>query len=429
MDLILNQRQELGLVMTFQLRQAIELLQFSTYDLYQYIKEQEIENPLIELKEQTKDIVYTEQTNRKSLSSSPTSDMLDFIKNDEISMRQKLCEQVRLHFKEKDQQFLLYLVQNLDDSGYLRLDDSAIYDENTVKRGIHLLQEIGPIGIGARSLVECLQLQLTYNYPDQLLAKAIIDNHLDLIANRKWNDIVRVMKISLEKVKEIYEFIQTLNPKPCLHLADFKVEYVVPDIVVELKEGKLIHYLNESYLPKISLNKDYSCLLNVKDETSHYISNQFSKYKWLINSIEQRRITILKIMKVLLEKQASFFKEGFSSLKPLTLKDVATEIDMHESTVSRATMNKIIQTPHGTFDIRMLFTSKLETLDGNSISQTEVKQLLENIIKKENKCKPLSDQKIADYFITEKGITISRRTITKYREELNIPSSSLRKEI
>ncbi|MEI4769346.1 RNA polymerase factor sigma-54 [Psychrobacillus sp. FJAT-51614] len=429
MELILNHRQELGLVMTYQLRQAIELLQFSTYDLYQFIKEQESENPLIELNEKITDLAYIDRTGKKTISTHSTSEQLDYIRNKEIGMRQKLCEQVRFQYKEEDQQLLSYLIHNLDDSGYLRLDESASYDEKTVKRGIHLLQEIGPIGIGARSLQECLQLQVTYNYPNQLLAKEVIENHLDLLANRKWNDIVRVMKISLEKVKEIYEFIQTLNPKPCTHLSDFKVEYAVPDIVVEFKEGKLVHYLNESYLPKISLNQDYSSLLNIKDESSHYISNQYASYKWLISSIEQRRETILKIIKVLIKKQESFFKEGFCSLKPLTLKDVAAEIEMHESTVSRATMNKIIQTPHGTFDVRMLFTSKLETEDGSSISQREVKQLLENIIKKENKRKPLSDQKIADYFNTEKGITISRRTITKYREELNILSSSLRKEI
>ena len=137
----------------------------------------------------------------------------------------------------------------------------------------------------------------------------------------------------------------------------------------------------------------------------------------------------MKIVKVIINKQENFFKDGFIALKPLTLKEVAEEIDMHESTVSRATMNKVIQTPKGSFDLRMLFTSKLETVDGNSISQTKVKALLETFIANENKHKPFSDQKIADYFNTEKGITISRRTISKYREELKIPSSSRRKEI
>jgi RNA polymerase sigma-54 factor len=169
--------------------------------------------------------------------------------------------------------------------------------------------------------------------------------------------------------------------------------------------------------------------MNVKDETSKYINNQFANYKWLLSSIEQRRLTILKIVEVLVEKQESFFRKGFSSLKPLTLKEVASEIEMHESTVSRATMNKVIQTPKGSFDLRKLFTSKLETNDGSLISQTEVKLLLENIIKKENKCKPFSDQQIANHFNDEKGITIARRTISKYREELNIPPARQRKEI
>lgn len=261
------------------------------------------------------------------------------------------------------------------------------------------------------------------------LAKTLIENHLDLLANRKWNDIARCMRISLASVKETYDFIQTLNPNPCSDISDFSVEYLSPDIIVEYKDGNLVYYLNESYLPEIHFNNQYSNLLNLEDETSKYISNQFTSYKWLLNSIEQRRITILKIVEVLLKKQEKFFIEGVRSIKPLTLKEVATEIDMHESTVSRATMNKVIQTPRGSIDIRKLFTSKLETIDGNSISQTEVKDLLEKIIKKENKCKPLSDQKIADYFNTEKGVTISRRTISKYREELNIPSSNLRKEI
>lgn len=426
MELVLNQRQELSLVMTFQLRQAIELLQYSTYDLYEYIKEQELENPLIELVEHPNDFLYQE----KSRGTRSSQQLIDFVKSNDKGMREKLIEEAKFQFRnELDQQLLQYLIYNLDDSGYLSEMDYVVFDELTIERGIQLLQQIGPIGIGARSLKECLLLQISHEYPEEKLAKFLIENHLDLLVNRKWNEIARRMKISLTDVKNIYDFIQTLNPKPCLGISDGSVEYVNPDIIVEYKEGKLIYYLNEGYLPEIHFNNDYSGLLNEKDETSKYISNQFANYKWLLNSIEQRRSTILKIVEVLLEKQEKFFVEGFSSLKPLTLKEVATEIDMHESTVSRATMNKVIQTPRGSFDLRLLFTSKLETADGSSISQTEVKELLENFIKKENKCKPYSDQKIADYLNTEKGINISRRTISKYREELNIPSSSLRKEI
>ncbi|MFF2755120.1 RNA polymerase factor sigma-54 [Psychrobacillus sp. NPDC058041] len=430
MELILTQKQEQSLVMTFQLKQAIELLQFSTFDLYQYIKEQELQNPLIELEEQPQDFLIPERSHGKTILTGSSQQLIDYAQSSDINMRHNLVEQAKLLFKmEEDQKLVKYLIHNLDDSGFLQLTNYEPFDEATVVRGIHLLQQIGPIGLGARNIRESLLLQITYNYPEEKLAKRLIENHLELLANRKWNDISRCMKISLESVKKTYEFIRTLNPTPCIGISDFSVEYLVPDIVVEIKDDKLIYYLNESYLPEIHFNNQYSDLMNVKDETSKYINNQFANYKWLLSSIEQRRLTILKIVEVLIKKQESFFREGFSSLKPLTLKEVASEIEMHESTVSRATTNKVIQTPKGSFDLRKLFTSKLETNDGNLISQTEVKLLLENIIKKENKCKPFSDQQIANHFNNEKGITIARRTISKYREELNIPPASRRKEI
>ncbi|MFJ8063271.1 RNA polymerase factor sigma-54 [Psychrobacillus sp. NPDC096426] len=430
MELVLNQRQEQSLTMTFQLRQAIELLQYSTYDLYQYIKEKELENPLIELEEHSKDFSFDERFTRKAASSTSTDQLIDFVRSRDICMREKLVKEVKLLFKQKeDQQLLHFIIYNLDDSGYFRINDQASFDDTTINRGIHLLQQIGPVGIGARSLQECLLLQVIYDYPEEKLVKSLIENHLELLAKRKWNEIARCMKITLADVKEMYDFIQTLNPKPFFGISDESVEYLNPDIIVEYKEGNLSYYLNDGYLPEIHFNNEYAGLLQQKDETSKYINNQYTHYKWLLSSIEQRRSTILKIVTVLLEKQKKFFTEGFCALKPLTLKEVAAEIDMHESTVSRATMHKVIQTPRGSFDLKSLFTSKLETADGSSISQTEVKELLANFIKNENKTKPFSDQKIADYLNTENGINISRRTISKYREELNIPSSSLRKEI
>ena len=202
----------------------------------------------------------------------------------------------------------------------------------------------------------------------------------------------------------------------------------MPDIIIEFKETGISFYLNDSYLPTIHFSNNYTNALNSKDETSKYIRNKTANYYWLISSIEQRRQTITKIMKVIIKKQEAFFTDGFIALKPLTLKEVADEIDMHESTVSRATTNKVLQTPRGSFDLRMLFTSKLEMTDGNEISQSKMKALLQDLIANENKQKPLSDQKIADYFKTEKGITISRRTISKYREELNIPHRECEKK-
>lgn len=420
--------------MTSELRQAIELLQYSTHDLYQYIKEQELENPLITLEEKRND--WSGEEIRGKLKSSTTAKPpIESIISSQVNMRDKLVEQALLLHKDvRDQQLIRFLIYNLDDNGYLPFpaDDAAKeggFDAREISYGIQLLQQIGPPGIGARSLAECLLLQLTSDFPKVNLVRCLIQNYLPLLADRKWNEIASLMNISLTDVKELHDLILTLNPKPCSCISDFSIEYVTPDIIVEMKKTELSFRLNDSYLPAIRFNNEYADLVLKKDETAKYITSQYNSYQWLLNSIEQRRQTIAKIVKVILEKQKSFFSEGFISLKPLTLKEIAEEINMHESTVSRATANKTIQTPKGTFDLRLFFTSKLETASGNSISQTKVKAMLKNLIANENTSKPLSDQKITDHFNKNEGITISRRTITKYREEMGIPSSSRRKKI
>ncbi|AOV08578.1 RNA polymerase factor sigma-54 [Sporosarcina ureilytica] len=434
MQITLQQKQiqELNLVMTPALRQAIELLQYSTYELYDYIKEQALDNPLIELKEKHPDASDYRTPHRIRSSSNTSSLSLDWIPCDGNDMREELVQHARVQFQDpQDIQLLEYLIYNLDDNGYLFNDDSMEFtcNENALNRGIHLLQQIGPAGIGARSLKECLLLQLAYNHPEEKLAFTLIDAHFDLLANRKWDDIASLMKLTLAEVKKLHEFIKTLNPKPCSTIADFNAEYITPDIVIEESDNGLSYFLNDRYLPAVQVNTEYLSMRHQNQETAKYISDQYNQIQWLLSSIEKRRATISKIIEVVLEKQQNFFNEGFIALQPLTLKEVADEIDMHESTVSRATANKTIQTPKGTFDFRMLFTSKLETSDGDSVSQTKVKKLLQRFIAEENKQKPFSDQKIANYFKTEKGIAISRRTISKYREELNIPSSRMRKEI
>ena len=430
MELVHHQKQELNLIMTNELRQAISLLQYSTYELYQYIKEQELENPLIELEEQKNELLHDEKYTRKS-APKQTADLLI---DNEAGMRDRLLEQAKFIFQEaEDRKLIGYLIHNLDDNGYLDINEHEAttreFDDKEISRGIQLLQRIGPPGIGARNLKECLLLQLTCHDPNEKLAAYLIQNHLNFLATRKWNEISSLMDISLAKVQEIHDFILTLNPKPCSGIADFSIEYLTPDIIVEIKGSGITYYLNDGYLPTIHFNNQYASMLKNQDETSKYISDQHINYQWLLSSIEQRRQTILKIVKAIIKKQERFFKDGFIALEPLTLKEIAEEIEMHESTVSRATMNKVIQTPNGTFDLKMFFSSKLENANGSSISQSKVKTLLKTLIEKENKYKPFSDQKIADYFHNEKEITISRRAITKYREELNIPSSAMRKQI
>src|SRR5699024_1650876 len=235
---------------------------------------------------------------------------------------------------------------------------------------------------------------------------------------------------SLQKVQEMYEKIQAFNPRPAANFAVETSAYVEPDIIIEHhpEENTFLITLNDRYIPDIQFNDDYAKLGNDK-EVSTFVKSSFQKYEWLKNSIEQRRETILKIMNVIVQKQRDFLMDGFRSLQPLTLKEVAEEIDMHESTVSRATDNKMIQTPAGTFELKKLFSTKLATNSGADTSQTQVKLILQQMIDEEDKYRPLSDQKIADRLKAEKEIVISRRTVAKYRDELQIPSSSRRKKL
>lgn len=435
MEMALHQRLNMNLKMTPELRQAITLLQYSTYDLEQYIKEQELENPLIELRSKAHRSNFEEKSYHIPRSKNVV-DITNATSKFSIEVkRDDLYESARLMYSDfKTLTLLKFIIFNLNESGYFLLHSSSTmplnnYSEQEISNGIRLLQKIGPFGIGARSLKECLLLQISNLFPMNCLAMEIVENDLDLIANHRWSLIASKYKVSMEDVLNVYSFIQTLNPRPCSFLSSPLIEYVTPDIIVDEKNGSLTFSLNDDYLPTIGLNKNYISKNFPDRDTAKYINTHYQKYTWLVSSIEQRRNTIIKIVEVLLFKQRQFFLKGFSHLQPLTLREVADEIGMHESTVSRATANKTINTPFGSYELRLLFSSKLERKDGTSISQTKLKNLLMDLIKSENKFHPFSDQKIAQYFTMEKGITISRRTIAKYREELNIPPSSRRKEI
>ncbi|WP_100010189.1 RNA polymerase factor sigma-54 [Lentibacillus sediminis] len=434
MELVLQQKQKLNLVMTTELRQAITLLQYSTMDLYNFLQEQALENPFIELIEREDPYSNIGKSNRGMSVDNAVKDSMDWIKNKEMGEREKLIEQVKwIDLKKEEKAILHYLILNLDKNGYLPLTVTEIaadldIDEEKIKSGINHLQQLEPIGIGARDLSECLLLQLNYYYPEESLTEKIIKGHLENLANRKWKAIAKTLDATLVEVKSAYEIIRSLDPKPC-RLDPKPTEYVNPDVVIEEKDDRLEVYLNDSYVPQIRFDRSCVKMASNKDTVHKYMEDKYKNFRMLISSIEQRRETILKITRAVIDRQRAFFSKGFSGLQPLTLKEIADEIGMHESTVSRATMNKRIQTPKGTFDFRIFFTSKLETAGGAPASQATVKLLLEDYVKNENKSKPYSDQKIADYFKTKKGIVISRRTVSKYREELNIPSSSRRKEI
>ena len=437
MKLVLQQKQQLNLVMTTELSQAIALLQYSTQDLYEFLKEQELENPLLELVEKN-DVSIDDRKNNYSIQSSEEYvDPIDFIASKEKTLTDQLLEQVNFkEIPEKVKQQLNYLILNLDEKGYLAFDKQSLAEdlkltELEVDELINQLQLLEPIGVGAIDLANCLEIQLNYYYPDELLAKKIITTYLTELANKNWSDIAKKENVSLQEIQSAFEIIRSLNPKPASNHFSSSTTYVTPDIIIESDESDdtFTVHLNDHYLPSLRFDQSYLHGNKLDHQLGDFVQNQYKKYQWIKNSIEQRRNTIIKIMNVLLNKQARFFTEGLKSLKPLTLKEVALMIDMHESTVSRATDNKIIQTPAGTFELKSLFSTRLSTSSGEDISQSQVKRTLETIIKKEDKYKPLSDQKLAEQMKNDQGINISRRTIAKYRDELNIPSSSKRKEI
>ncbi|WP_163971862.1 RNA polymerase factor sigma-54 [Oceanobacillus halotolerans] len=435
MDLMLQQNQTLNLVMTTQLKQAIELLQYSTYDLYQFLQEQELENPLIELKEKPFDMPYTVTRRSRQRDVSSHQDPIDFMPAKQLSIRDELMEQIRwLSIAKREKELIHYILLNLDDNGYLPISVGEIVEYKgmsmqEVEKGVQLVQQLEPIGIGARSLQECLLLQARHYYPDEQVTLSIIEAYLPLLANKKWHEIAKQLDVSLQDVKKANDLIQTLDPKPCDLRSNTRTDYYIPDVMIKDENGKFVVTLNDTYLPTIHIQRDYTHLLKEKGDIGKYMQEHYRKYQWLVNSVDKRRTTILKVTQAIIEKQQAFLHNGFADLKPMTLREIANEVELHESTVSRATMNKVIQTPVGTFDYRMLFTSKIATNYGDDLSQANVKHLLKRFVESENKKKPFSDQKIADFFKTEKGITISRRTVAKYRDELNIPPSSKRKEI
>ncbi|WLR50508.1 RNA polymerase factor sigma-54 [Bacillus tianshenii] len=432
MELGLFQQQTLKLVMTTELRQAITLLQYSALDLSEFLQEQSMENPLIELREST----WEQQRNtmRKSSSGNDVSP-LDFATEQRTSLSDELLTQARwLELSEQERETLEHLIFLLDENGYLHEHSSDIAErlnrsESQVEEMIKRLQQLDPIGIGARSLAECLYLQLEYEYPDEELAAEIVRDHLQLLAEKKWKQITKQYDITLQEVQRIYDLLQTLNPRPGAMYNAGSANYIIPELTVKQENGTFTVSFNDQSIPTVSLNAQYKGILEKakEEELSKYLQDKYQQIVWLQKSIQQRRLTLLKVMTAIIEKQPDFFEKGDSHLKPMTLRDIAEETELHESTVSRATTGKYVQTPHGVFELKSFFSSGIRTQQGEDASSNEVKIAMKKLIDSEDKKKPLSDQKIVQLLKEEHGVVASRRTIAKYRDQLNIPSSTKRK--
>ncbi len=462
------------LVLTPQLQQAIKLLQLPQLELTQALNQELTENPFLE--ELQEEQVQEEQTQEEQKNeeaelpeSTPEEDLLAPLENlmtfraddyfDErssdgrdlgyftpgteaptsfeqfVSSSPNLYEQLNWQLRlntsdEKLQTIGEAIIGNIDDNGYLSIPDEELADickvpVEQVRKAIGLVQELDPPGIGARNLkIKMLRLAGT-------LVEKIVQNNIGELEKKKYKAIAKQYDAAYEDIMIAVKIIEELDPKPARNFSSHETNYVIPDVYIEKTDGEYQIILNDEGLPRLRLNNQYRKLLMnkaslTKDE-KQFLEEKLRSALWLIKSLDQRNKTIYKVTKSILHFQKDFFDSGPRHIKPLNLRDVATDISMHESTVSRVTSSKYLACPHGIFSFRFFFSSSLQGKN-EDISSTLVKEQIKKIISEENPKKPFSDQKIAD-FLNQQNITIARRTIAKYREELRIPPNSRRRRV
>jgi RNA polymerase sigma-54 factor len=361
---------------------------------------------------------------------------------DSLTQRVSLTDHLRwqigfIEWSDLERELALLIVGNLDDDGYLdeKLEAIALSAGaplETAERVLARVQELDPVGVGARSISECLLVQARVRGIRDPLVLRILGGHLDLLQRKDFRGIGRLEGVTVERVAEANTAIAALEPRPGRAYAEEEPIYITPDIFVH-KLGDEYHVvLNEDGMPKLRVSSAYREVLGHKDsaskETRDYVREKLRGAVWLIKSIHQRQRTIVKVMQSILRFQRDFFDKGSEWLRPLNLRDVAEDIGMHESTVSRVTTNKYVQTPHGIFELKFFFNSSIQTADGDSIASESVKEKIREIIKSEDARRPLSDQAIAEV-LRKRSINIARRTVTKYREAMRILSSTRRRRI
>jgi RNA polymerase sigma-54 factor len=329
------------------------------------------------------------------------------------------------------------IIGNLDDDGYLvaSVDEIAAmgpWPIEDVEKALRLVQSFDPIGVAARDLQECLMLQLRHLHLDGTPAETIVAEHLRLLHNHQMPELAKKLGLSIEDVKHHVEIIQHLDPKPGSRFNPQPSQYVIPDVYIIKVEDQYVAVLNEDGLPQLRISPTYRRLLDKSAtaensaETRAYVKDKFRSALWLIKSVEQRQKTIHKVATSIINFQRDFLDHGIEHLRPLVLRDVANDIGMHESTVSRVVTNKYMHTPQGVFEMKYFFHSGISSSYGEAVSSVTIKNRIRKIIEGEDPRKPLSDSKIVS-ILQREGLILARRTIAKYREELKIPTSNQRK--
>jgi RNA polymerase sigma-54 factor len=311
-------------------------------------------------------------------------------------------------------------------------DEIPVYTEEEVARMLDTVQALDPAGVGARDLRECLMLQLKDAGLEQSVPYRLVRDCFDELINHRWSDISKRFGISPSDVQKAADEIAKLDPKPGLMYSDASDNYIIPDLVVEKIDGKYHVFLNDANLPRLKLSRAYQEIARDKKkfdgENKEFISNKLNSANWMIQAIEQRRQTMLKVMNYIVERQRDFFEKGVQYLKPLTLREVAEVISMHESTVSRVTNEKFVQTPRGVLPLKFFFSSGLSTTGGEDVSARGIKDQIQKLVENEDPKHPLTDQAIVN-ILKESGVQIARRTVAKYRDQLGVLSARMRKRV
>jgi RNA polymerase sigma-54 factor len=447
-----------SLTMTPQLQQAIRLLQLPVLDLSAQIQEALEENIMLEM-EDLPDAPKTSAETTAEIETIKAEDswqsnsigniqdggwngegrpIQEFADQSGQSLREHLLWQLELeHFTPREAVIGEALIDAINDDGYLtaELDDMGDYlDAETevtreeIEQVLTKVQCLDPIGIGARSLSECIVLQLRQlevTTPCLDISMRLATDHLDLIASQEYGEIRRALRTSEADLDVALALVRSCNPKPGLAVSPVSAQYVIPDVFVRKIDNRWQIEISASGIPKISVNQQYAKLL--RGNGGHdALRTQLQEARWLVRSLEIRNETLLKVATSIVSRQKEFLEHGDEAMKPLVLRDVAEAIGMHESTISRVTTNKYMHTPRGVFEFKYFFSSHLSTTDGEEQSSTSVRAKIRKLIGAENPKKPLSDSKIAD-LIAGEGISVARRTVAKYREAMKITSSSERK--
>ncbi|WP_369901903.1 RNA polymerase factor sigma-54 [Bacillus manliponensis] len=427
----LLQEQSLRLTMTQELRQAITMLQYNVQELSEFLYEQSLENPLIEM-----GCFDREKKSKSSNMGKQQENGMEIYSVDSMTIQQYLLNQLQYYsIDETERKMLSYIILSIDENGYLKESNEELAvllaaPLSKVDEMMEVVQSLEPAGVGARNIQECLTLQLKRLQNESDLAELITEKYFDYLVKKDWRKLLQLLKCTKKELQEAVDVITSLQPKPGLAFSSEKPMYIVPDLAVKRKGDSLVIQMNERNMPKIEIHSEYSELLhNSEKEVASYVSEKYQHVQWIVRSLKQRKQTLLQVMEVITEKQRDFFMNGPHYLKPLALREVAEILGVHESTISRATRNKYVQTPHGLLEMKSFFSNAVVTTEDEAVSTKRVKQLIQQFVDNENKTKPLSDQKISKMLEEEHEVVVSRRTVAKYREQLNIPASSLRKTI